>query len=288
MRFQNSEQLKGFLKNEQKRLGISNVNVYSTYLSRLLLERLSQIPYKNIVVKGSFSQLVHLGKMVRAVTDVDLASKEGHHNPMLELNEAMCLNEQTGLSYDYRKKPDITKTGVYKIYLWCTIDKLKYPLGIDFREQHPCIYEVQRKEVPAVFKGDQPYSVLVPSYEEHLAEKLCIISESRKTDVLNTRVKDFYDIYQLHGGRYDLDKFSYYFEKMLSDRNKMGNNALTTEYLNQEFIKDHQKIWDSTKVKYDFLDSSIDFAGSVYYTRSVLSEQIQRIKQGKNKVYTLQ
>ncbi len=237
------------------------------------------------MVKGSFSQLVHLQSMVRAITDVDLASQESHHDPMLLLNSAMCLNEETGLTYDYRKKIDQTKTGIYKIHLWCSIDKLQQPLEIDFRENHLCIYELQTKSVPPIFKGDKPYEVLVPSFEEHLAEKLCIIVESQKAGVLNTRVKDFYDIYQLHGGAYDLDKFSYYFEKMLHDRNKLGNHALTTEHLNREFIKEHQKIWDSTKEKYDFLDHEIDFQGSVYYTHGVLREQIQKIKQGKNKVY---
>lgn len=65
------------------------------------------------------------------------------------------------------------------------------------------------KLVPKVFSRDEEYEVVVPSMEETLAEKLCIIAESTKTDVLNTRTKDFYDIYHLHGGDYDLDKFSY-------------------------------------------------------------------------------
>ena len=34
------------------------------------------------------------------------------------------------------------------------------------------------------------------------------------------------------------------------------------------------------------MDDEIDLEGSVYYTRGVLSEQIQKIKQGKNKVYS--
>lgn len=253
----------------------------------MLLEELSKTDNQNIVVKGSFSQLVHLGSMVRAVTDVDLASPNDHHGAFLELNEAMCLSEETGLTYDYRKKPGRTKTGVYKILLWCSIDKLRHPLSIDFRENHPCIYEIQRKEVPAVFKGDSPYGVFVPSYEEHFAEKLCIILESQKEDVLNTRVKDFYDIYQLHGGIYDVSKFSYYFEKMLDERGKMGNNSLVSNYLNKDFIKRHQPVWDSVKEKYDFMDHEIDFAGSVYYTRAVLDREIARIKQGKNKIYSL-
>ena len=34
------------------------------------------------------------------------------------------------------------------------------------------------------------------------------------------------------------------------------------------------------------MDNEIDLEGSVYYTRGVLSEQLQRIKQGKNKPKT--
>ena len=34
------------------------------------------------------------------------------------------------------------------------------------------------------------------------------------------------------------------------------------------------------------MDDDIDLEGSVYYARGVLSEQIQKIKQGKNKIYS--
>ena len=43
--------------------------------------------------------------------------------------------------------------------------------------------------------------------EEHLAEKLCIVAESNREDILNTRVKDFYDIYKLKGGKYDYERW---------------------------------------------------------------------------------
>ena len=142
--------------------------------------------------------------------------------------------------------------------------------------------------MPPIFEGDVPFELYMPSFEEYLAEKLCIIVESNDESKLNTRVKDFYDIYQLHGGKYDSDKLTEYFKKMLALRNKITIEQANTTMLDSEFVRNHQKIWDSTREKYSFSDKEIDFVGAVYYTRSVLREQLQ--KSGMEmvpKVYTI-
>ncbi len=74
MDFKNSDQLKSYLKKESARLNISITNVYNTFFSRLLLERLQKYNLSNIIVKESFAQLVHLGKIVRPITDVDITT----------------------------------------------------------------------------------------------------------------------------------------------------------------------------------------------------------------------
>lgn len=279
--------MKSFLKSESERLGININNVYSTYFSRLLLERISIYDDREIIVKGSFAQFVHLKKFVRPITDVDLASVRGHHDPIITLVQAMSDSQNDMVSFGFRKKPYQKDTGIYKIPLVSTFEGIRQPVSIDYRENHPCIFEKQEKVVPKVFIGDDEYEVIVPSLEETLAEKLCIILESHRNDILNTRVKDFYDIYQLHGGKYDLDKFSYYFEKMLYLRGKVTEEYITTKMLDGNFIRAHEEEWDRSKKKYEFLDNDITLYGAVYYTRGVLSEQIQKIKQGKNKNYIL-
>lgn len=286
--FRNDDSLKNFLKKESSRLGINIHNIYSTYFSRLFLEKISKYNNKEVIVKGSFAQFVHLKKFVRPITDIDLASTNGHHDPILVMVEAMCDSVNDAMTFNFRGKPYQKKdTGIYKIPLLVEFGKIRQPLNIDYRENHPCIYEKQVKLVPCVFEGDTMYEVVVPSIEETLAEKLCIIVESNKKNILNTRVKDFYDIYQLHGGEYDLDKFSYYFEKMLSDRGKIDVANATTSLLDSNFIKKHEGQWESSKKKYEFLDDDINLFGAVYYTRGVLSEQLQKIRLGKNKSYSL-
>lgn len=286
--FISDDSLKAFLKKESKRLGINISNVYSTYFSRLLLDKLSKYNNKEVIVKGSFAQFVHLQKFVRPITDIDLASVEGHHDPILVLLDAMCDSKNKEMVFNFRSKPyQKEDTGIYKIPLVVDFGKIHQPLNIDYRENHPCIYERQIKSVPKVFEGDYEYEIVVPSIEETLAEKLCIIVESNKPQLLNTRVKDFYDIYQLHGGEYDLDKFSYYFEKMLNDRGKINVGSASTLALNDEFIRSHEMEWEHSKKKYEFLDNDISLYGAVYYTRGVLSEQLQKIRQGRNKSYLL-
>ena len=287
MDFKNSDQLKSYLKKESARLNISITNVYNTFFSRLLLERLQKYNLSNIIVKGSFAQLVHLGKIVIPITDVDITTKGTHREPLIELINAMCDDETDNISYEFNRKPKVTNTGIFKIGLKANFGKISHPLGIDYRENHPCIYEIEKKEVPKIFTKDDTYQVLVPSIEETLAEKLCIIAESNKPNIPNTRVKDFYDIYQLHGGNYDLEKFSFYFEKMLNDRGKVNISSVSTAMLSKEFVEEHQKYWDESKKSYEFLDNEIDLDGAVYYTRGVLSEQLQKIRMGKNKVYKI-
>lgn len=290
--FNNSASLKAYLNKESKRLNISIGNIYNTFFSRDLLYRLSKIDHsKDIIVKGSFAQFVHLEKVVRPITDIDLTSTINHHNPLILLVNAMC-DKASDNDFDYilRGVPKRTSSGIIKIPISAKYEKINHPIGIDYRENHPCIYEKQVKIVPKIFSKDEEYEVVVPSMEETLAEKLYIIAVAKnlKEGVLNTRAKDFYDVYHLHGGSYDLDKFSYYFERMINDYGLVSDiNILNTDYLNNDFIEKHEGVWESNKKNYEFLDDDVDLKGAVYYTKSTLNEQYQRIRQGKNKVYKI-
>lgn len=283
----NDEQLKNFIKKEAKRLNISVQNAYNTFFSRLLLYHLSKNDEdKSILVKGSFAQLVHLNKMVRPITDIDIASIKTHHDPLITLINALSDKEQN-IVYNLRGKPKQTQTGIYKIPICVQYGKINHPIGIDYRENYPVMYKEEEKIVPKIFTNDEEYKITVPSIEETLAEKLYVIVKKNMIYEFNTRMKDFYDVYQLHGGNYDLDVFSYCFEKMLRNSTSINISDVSTDFLSREFVKSREQEWENNKRKYEFLDDEIDSEGAIYYTRGVLSEQLQRIKQGKNKVYSL-
>ena len=119
-------------------------------------------------------------------------------------------------------------------------------------------------------------------------EKLYIIAHNTREDIPNTRVKDFYDIYKLFGKNYDEDKFSLYFEAMVMMYG-MNLDDINADFLDKEFVKRHEELWTSIKEKYQFVDKDVDLSEAVFFTKAVLSEQIQKIKSGelKKQAYSL-
>ena len=139
--FSNSDSLKSYLNKESKHLNISITNIYNTFFSRDLLYRLSKINCReDIIVKGSFAQFVHLRKLVRPITDIDLTSTIDHHDPLILLVNAMCDKESDN-DFDYilRGIPKRTYTGIIKFPIAAKYGKINHPIGIDYRENHPCI-----------------------------------------------------------------------------------------------------------------------------------------------------
>ena len=284
MEFENEEKLKSFLKKESNRLGISIQNTYNTYFSRLLLERISSFCYDKLYVKGSMSEFAHLNEMIRPITDLDLVSTEYHNNPLLILYRAM-YDTNNNISFELTNLPKQTKTGIYKINVIANFGKIKHPLSIDFQELSKTVYEKDYKKIDAIFKGDNHFYIYTPSFEEHFAEKLCIVLESNKDNLLNTRVKDFYDIYKLVKAKYDPERLSYFFYHMLKDRNKIDISQASTKFLNKDYIEKHKELWDKMSDKYEFLDKSVNFDESVYITQEILNKEIKNLE--KTKTYKI-
>ena len=226
---------------------------YTTYYARKLLEKLALINNGTLVVKGSFSQYVHLGTLSRPVLDIDLSSTLSHQVPLEILFSAIYDTFSDKVSFDLATVPKQTKNGVYKLPV---IAKVKYeeakemivPVPIDFKENNKVIFETQFKAVEPLFEGDRKFYINTPSFEEHIAEKLYIIAHNTREDVPNTRVKDFYDIYNLFGKDYDADKFSLYFEAMVLMYG-MHLEDVNTDFLNKEFVKRHETLWELMKKK---------------------------------------
>ena len=279
MDFKNSDQIKSYLKKESKITGISLINCYNTFFARNLLQRISELSYGQLIVKGSFSQMVHLGGMIRPVTDIDLVSTTLDKNEaLIILFKAMYTEDINDTIYDLKTLPKQTKTGIYKISVEAKFDKISNSMNIDFNPNSKGVLEIQYKNVPRVFINDKNFYINTPSHEEHLAEKLCIISETIKPNVLNTRIKDFYDIYKLHGGNYDAEKFSYYYRMLLHKRNKIDPSIVNADYMTSDFINNHRELWNLMSKKYEFLDKNVTIDEAVYYTKGVLNEQIQKLK----------
>lgn len=274
-KFRNSNQMKAFMKKESRRLNISIQNTYSTFVARCFLEKLSKYNSEQILVKGSSTEVSCLGTLIRPITDVDIASIN-KFNINNDIFGEIMDDSSDGFCFSLKRDPRTTNTGIYKLSFELAFDTIKQPLSVDFQEEYSRLIEPKYRVMPKIFEGDKEFEIYTPSFEEYLAEKLRIIVESNKPDVANTRVKDFYDIYQLHGGMYDSEKLTEYFGKMLSLRGKINIQDADTRYLDKDFIDRHTDIWNSASKKYSFMDKGIDLEGAVYYTRAVLREQLHK------------
>lgn len=275
-KFNDSNQLKSYMKKESKRLGISLQNTYTTYVAREFLERISKFNPGIVLVKGSCVETAYLGSLPRAITDLDLATTTdiSHYIHLLSVSFSRGSNN---FNYLLSRKPHVTSTGIYKTMMEASLDKTKHPLGIDVQDHYKRLIEKKCIPMPKIFEGDGDFNIFVPSLEEHMAEKLSIVVESNKSDVLNTRVKDFYDIYLLvNSGKYDNEKLTKYLVEMLKLRGKISLDNLSIAYLNDKFIKDHKELWDATKEKYDFVDTVVKFSDAVELTRDVLDKELSK------------
>ena len=301
MYFKNGMVQKNFIKEEAERLEISPMAAYTTYYARMLLERLALINYGELVVKGSFSQYVHLGKLIRPVLDIDLSSLYFHQVPLQILREAILAQADDNTKFEIGSKIRQTQNGVYKIPV---VAKIKYdgekemvfPVPIDFKENNKVIFETQFKAVEPLFTDDQKFYINVPSFEEHIAEKMYVVAHNNRANTANTRVKDFYDVYEMleftyGNNHFDADKVNLYFQTMLILYNKdnIKNNYKTldmekinTEFLDKKFVKKHQALWDAMRDKYQFIYKDVDLDETVYYIRRVLRENINKIRDGYN------
>lgn len=281
--FESSKQLDEFLTEEAKRLNFSKRNLYKIYFARELLKRIAYMDKNHsLVVKGSLAQLTHLKKLTRSITDIDLTISTDDIYPFMAIINALNSKKD-----DIKYESDSifrTYTGTYKIPVNIRLGKMTHYIGIDYKEDNPFIFERQEKTVPKIFTGDEEYSVVVPSLEETIAEKLCIIMKCNKDFAINTRIKDFYDIYNLYGGEFDLDKFSYYFEKFLIEEGKIDMSTATTDHLSKNYIKRHKNVWQRKKENFEFVND-IELEGAVYYTKSIIDNELKKQRQSENKCY---
>lgn len=287
MYFKNANQLKHFLKKEALRLNINIPHIYNMFFARIFLERLCNENRGMFLVKGSFSQYVHLGKLVRPITDIDLITRGEASSIIKFMNNGLTGTDD--LSFKITDIADPTSNNVVKLRGKALFDNIVHPLKIDIKAGSESIYETNYKPVLPIFNGDQIYYINTPSMEEHFAEKLCIIAERISQNSLSMRMKDFYDVYQIHsvgGSKYDSEKLAIYFARMLTERGRTNLGEVNINSLNGEFISQNKDSWDKTKQSKEFLDE-VSFEEAVYYTKAVLSEQLNKNSGEGIKSYSL-
>lgn len=211
MKTRNAMQLKALINNRAKAAGVSPQLMLQNYMLERLIDRISRSPWRDsIIVKGGMLIGSLIGVDRRTTKDLD-ATIRGFsltHEKAWEVFGAICsIDVEDDLAFELLRVEDIREVDEYpgiRVFLRARYEPLAVPLSVDVTTGDKITPDAVVYEYPLVFDEG---SVRIMAYplETVLAEK---IETVLARNVATTRIRDFYDVYELwriKGDSVDLD-----------------------------------------------------------------------------------
>lgn len=248
----NAESVKARLKNFAVSSGCTFQDALVYYGLERTIYRLSTSPYaSHFVLKGGiFLYAIFDRKYARATTDVDLLARR-ISNSAEEMKDVFrnifAQDTDDALVFDLASitAEDITEFKEYHglhISAVAYLDRTRIPIGIDIGFGDVIDPDAVEMEFPVILDMEAP-KVNAYSLESSIAEKLEAIV---KNGFLNSRYKDFYDIYVLS------EKYPFNYEELSNaviETFTIRKTPITMETaaFSNEFLDDsmHQTRWNS-------------------------------------------
>ena len=264
----NAESVKAKLKNIAQETGLTFQEALTYYGLERTIYRISVSEYaEHFILKGGiFLYAIFERNYARATTDVDLlARKISNSNAEMKTVFQSILSQKIDdalvFDPDSIKVEDITEFKEYHglhISVVGYLDRTKIPIGIDIGFGDVIYPDAVKMEFPVIFDMEPPM-INAYSIESSVAEKIEAIIHN---GYLNSRYKDFYDIYVL-SSKY---AFSYeYLKKAVYEtfENRKTPMSMDSAAFGNEFLNDplHQTRWNSfLKKKKAIIQISMDEA----------------------------
>lgn len=195
----NKVQLTNICHKIAKETGLTFNSVMTYYFLESILKKLANSPYQDkFVFKGGFLLSNIVGIKTRTTVDIDFLVKNyqlSKENIITVLKD--CLTSDEFISYDISDIEDIKEDdpyGGFRVKIICKLDNIRQvvPLDIatgDVITPNPIMYEYI-----STFNNDK-IEISAYNIETMIAEKLETLY---RRDLLNSRSKDFYDLYILY------------------------------------------------------------------------------------------
>ncbi|MDR1272398.1 MAG: nucleotidyl transferase AbiEii/AbiGii toxin family protein [Clostridiales Family XIII bacterium] len=195
-----SRQLKALVRNVSKGDSGKAQIIIRNYVMERFLERLSLSSYrKNLILKGGALVAAMVGLDNRSTMDVDATLKNlplNEDSARRIVEEIIAIQIKDGMSFEIKSVAPIMDEADYpgiRVMLDTTLESMHTPLKIDFSTGDV----ITPREVSYSFRllfEERSISIFAYNLETVLAEKIETLL-SRGT--VNTRMRDFYDIYVL-------------------------------------------------------------------------------------------
>ncbi|MEG1925722.1 MAG: nucleotidyl transferase AbiEii/AbiGii toxin family protein [Ruthenibacterium sp.] len=267
--------LKAKVRNIAKEKGISAQIVLQNYMLERFLERISKSNYRDkFIIKGGFLIASMVGLDTRSTMDMDATLKG---IPVDEITIKNIFSEiaqiaiNDDITFIFTKIEEIRENDDYsgfRVSLTANLPPLSVPLKFDITTGD----KITPKEISFNYRllfENRTIEVLSYNLETILAEKIeTIISRAD----LNTRPRDFYDVYilsKLYGQTINYDTLK---SALKATSEKRGSIHLLTEYKNLL-----NKIWNSATMNNYWNNYCADFNYAKDIDFSVVCSSVEEL-----------
>lgn len=270
------EQIKGRIKSVAKQNNADARTLMRIYMMERFLERLAQSEYRdNFIIKGGILVTAMIGVAHRSTMDIDTSMKNlnlSAEDALRVVNQVKDIDLDDGVSFEVKDVSNIMDEMEYpgiRVTMNATVGRLITPLKIDISTGDVITPRAIEFNYDLLLE-DRSISLWSYNLETILAEKLQTVLAR---GILNTRMRDFYDIRMLLDTYEDKVNKAVLKDAFAATCKKRGTDHLQEQA--EEIIKiieadeQLQVLWRAYQKKYSYA-ADIDYASVISGARKLM------------------
>lgn len=271
-----SEQIKGRIKSVAKQNNADARTLMRIYMMERFLERLAQSEYRdNFIIKGGILVTAMIGVAHRSTMDIDTSMKNlnlSAEDALRVVNQVKDIDLDDGVSFEVKDVSNIMDEMEYpgiRVTMNANVGRLITPLKIDISTGDVITPRAIEFNYDLLLE-DRSISLWSYNLETILAEKLQTVLAR---GILNTRMRDFYDIRMLLDTYEDKVNKAVLKDAFAATCKKRGTDHLQEQA--EEIIKiieadeQLQVLWRAYQKKYSYA-AEIDYASVISGVRKLM------------------
>lgn len=270
------EQIKGRIKSVAKQNNADARTLMRIYMMERFLERLAQSEYRdNFIIKGGILVTAMIGVAHRSTMDIDTSMKNlnlSAEDALRVVNQVKDIDLDDGISFEVKDVSNIMDEMEYpgiRVTMNANVGRLITPLKIDISTGDVITPRAIEFNYDLLLE-DRSISLWSYNLETILAEKLQTVLAR---GILNTRMRDFYDIRMLLDTYEDKVNKAVLKDAFAATCKKRGTDHLQEQA--EEIIKiieadeQLQVLWRAYQKKYSYA-ADIDYASVISGVRKLM------------------
>ena len=270
------EQIKGRIKSVAKQNNADARTLMRIYMMERFLERLAQSEYRdNFIIKGGILVTAMIGVAHRSTMDIDTSMKNlnlSAEDALRVVNQVKDIDLDDGVSFEVKDVSNIMDEMEYpgiRVTMNANVGRLITPLKIDISTGDVITPRAIEFNYDLLLE-DRSISLWSYNLETILAEKLQTVLAR---GILNTRMRDFYDIRMLLDTYEDKVNKAVLKDAFAATCKKRGTDHLQEQA--EEIIKiieadeQLQMLWRAYQKKYSYA-ADIDYASVISGVRKLM------------------